>query len=304
MPEGGDWAKSYLQIRQRGVDRAKVLRAQAGLIGELLHLDSRVARPRAFFVVLPSGQEVVGIIDLVPFVEIDDPLHAILVAVGVGDGRERGENQRGRFGGDEHSLGSFGRSSWRQQHDVVGDVAGGGQVLLEQGGRHRQRFPGVVEASFVGRVDRELSRRADVDAGQIADGVVELRIAEPAGQHDARIAGIACRFLGPHRPQPGDDLGALGVGRLPGRVLGRHLPGLEPLQDRLPVAEVLEHVLERQIAAQIQLGLRLLVAVTFETVAIEDRLYFFCETLGENIRRLFFRGEGEVEGGPGLLVGI
>ena len=43
----------------------------------------------------PGGEEVVGVIDLLPPVEVDDPLDAILVAVGVGDHRV-GREGRGR----------------------------------------------------------------------------------------------------------------------------------------------------------------------------------------------------------------
>ncbi len=42
---------------------------------------------------LPGGLKVVGIVGPLPLVEIDDPPHAELVAVGVGDDRIRGERQ-------------------------------------------------------------------------------------------------------------------------------------------------------------------------------------------------------------------
>ena len=45
----------------------------------------------------PGGQEVVGVVGPLPLVEIDDPPHAVLVAVGVGDHRVRREGEPSGF---------------------------------------------------------------------------------------------------------------------------------------------------------------------------------------------------------------
>ena len=57
------------------------------------------------------------------------------------------------------------------------------RYLFSSAGRHGQRFAGVVEARRIGRIHRKLPRRLHVLAGQVADGVVVFRVAQPAGQH-------------------------------------------------------------------------------------------------------------------------
>ena len=127
-------------------------------------------RPRACAVPEPpGGQEVVGVVDPLPLVEVDDPPDAVLVAVGVGDHRVRREGEPVRL-----------------QDEVVGDQPRRLQVLLHQGRRHRQRFGRVVEAGLVGGIDGELPRRPDVDARQVADRVVVLGVAQPPRQDRAR----------------------------------------------------------------------------------------------------------------------
>ena len=78
---------------------------------------------------------------------------------------------------------------------MVGHLPGRREILLQQRRRHRQRFARVVEARLVGRIDRKLARRPNVDARQIANRVVVLGVAQPPGQHDAGIARIALRQL-------------------------------------------------------------------------------------------------------------
>ena len=136
----------------------------------------------------PGGQEIVGVVGLLPLVEIDDPPHAVLVAVGVGDHRVRREGEALGF-----------------QDEVFGDPPRRLQVLLQQGRRHRQRFRRVVEAGLVGGVDGELPRRADVDARQVADGVVVLGVAQPTRQDRAGIARVSLRLVLAERLDPVDD---------------------------------------------------------------------------------------------------
>ena len=114
------------------------------------------------------------------------------------------------------------------QDDVVGDVPRRRQILLQQRRRHRQRLARVVEAGLVGRIDGELSRRPDIDAGQVADGVVVLGVAQPAGQHRAGIARVAPGLVFAQRANPLDDRVPLGGRRLPRRVLR----GISPASSR------------------------------------------------------------------------
>ena len=117
---------------------------------------------------------------------------------------------------------------------MVGDPPRRLQVLLHQGRRHRQRFRRVVEAGLVGGVDGELPRRPDVDARQVADGVVVLGVAQPPRQDPAGIARVPLRLVLAERLDPVDDIPAqLGL-RMPLRLRRRHRSALELLQDGLP----------------------------------------------------------------------
>jgi hypothetical protein len=125
-------------------------------------------------------------------VEVDNADHAVPVAVGVGDHRVRREDE-----------------AIRLQDCVVGDQPRRRQVLLQERRRHDQRLARVVEAGFVGGIDRELPGRADVDTRQVADRVVELGVAQAPGQDGARVAGVSHRFLVAQVSNPGDDRGPL-----------------------------------------------------------------------------------------------
>ena len=121
----------------------------------------------------PRGLRIIGVVDVLLVIEIDDLMHAELVAIGfdsIGCGAKANPS-------------SF-KYMW------LGDFTRSGQVLLQERGRHRQRFTGVVEARRVGRIDRKLAGRADVNARQIADRVVVLGTAEAPRQHDAWVAGV------------------------------------------------------------------------------------------------------------------
>ena len=154
-------------------------------------------------------------------IEIDDLMHSELVAV--------------RF--HQHRMRREGESVLLQVH-VAGHFTCSGQILFQEGGRHRQRFAGVVEARRVGRIDRKFARRADVNARQIADRVVVLGIAEAARQHDAGVARIAARFLFADGMEPVDGRTPLLRRRMP-RCLGRHLLRLDALEYLAPPAAVL-----------------------------------------------------------------
>ena len=143
------------------------------------------------------------------------------------------------------------------QHQVVGHLARGLQVFLQQRRRHRQRLAGVVEAGRVGGIDRELARGPDVDAGQVANRVVVFGVAQPPGQHDAGIAGIACA---PRAWRTSSIHAITHVGapraRLP-RLRRRHL--LRPRASRAPAPSARDrarHRPMRRVRPQIELRRR------------------------------------------------
>jgi hypothetical protein len=93
-----------------------------------------------------------------------------------------------------------------REHHVIAHFARGLQVLIEQRGRHGERFAGIVEALGIGGVDGKFARGLDIDAGEIADGVVVLGVTQAARQHDPGVAGVLARFLGAHGFDPVDHL--------------------------------------------------------------------------------------------------
>ena len=95
----------------------------------------------------PCGLKIIGIVDVLRVIEIDDLMHGELVAVGF----------------DQHRMRREGKSLLLQVH-VAGHFTCSGQIFFQEGGRHHQRFAGVVKACRVGRIDRKLAGRADVNA--------------------------------------------------------------------------------------------------------------------------------------------
>ncbi len=127
----------------------------------------------------------------------------------------------------------------REDH-VIRHFARGLQVLVQQRGRHGQGFAGVIEAGRIGRIHRKLPGGTDVHARQVADRVVVLGVAEPAGQHQAGIACILGRLTRAHGPDPENHL-LTGVRRRLFCLLWRHLLGRKFLKDQTPVRNVPPH---------------------------------------------------------------
>ena len=73
--------------------------------------------------VLPGSQEVVGIVDFLSAIEVNDPMDTVLIPVGVRDSRMWRKHEPLRF-----------------QHDVVRHGSRSRQVLPEQCRGHRQGF--------------------------------------------------------------------------------------------------------------------------------------------------------------------
>jgi hypothetical protein len=142
-------------------------------------------------------------------VEVDDAPDAVLVAVGVRDHR---------MGREDEPVGL--------EHDMVRHMARGGEDLAQQRLGHRERLARVVESGLVRGIDGKLAGRADVDAGEVADRAVELRVAEPPGQDGARIAGVPGGFA-----VAGSFSQETAASRLPARAgapPGRHLLLVDP----------------------------------------------------------------------------
>ena len=187
----GDRADLLRRLRQRGPDRRQVLRADPGLRGDVGQGRVRLAQGRAVLEA-PGGQEVVGVVGRLPLVEVDDAADAVLVAVGVGDRpgaarrRTRPASARGgrRPAGPPPGTSSAAPATWPATRPSC---------------RSRPRWPGSTGNSL---------RRPDVHAGQVADGVVVLGVAQPPGGHRAGVAGVPLRLVlaarpGPRRRPPG-----------------------------------------------------------------------------------------------------
>ncbi len=239
--------------RQHRPDPVQVFGADPGVPGDIGERRVWPAQ-RGAMAIAPRGQKVIGVVQRLALVEIDDAVHRVLVAVFVRHDRVRRE-----------------REAARHKHDVAGHEPGGVEVFLDQGGRHRQRLSRVVEARLVGGIHRKLLRRADVDPGQIADGVVVFGVAQPPREHDARIAGMACGLLGGHRLNPLDDRLNLSGRRTLPRLSGRHLPRLEPREHQIPPALIPDDGITIGIGRQIQSGRRLVAAVACEAIGLEKR---------------------------------
>ena len=81
-------------------------------------------------------------------------------------------------------------------HDgLLGDRLGRGQVFLHEDRRQGQDVADVVEA-VADVVGGEVVGRPEVDADQVADGVVVLDPVEPPDRHAARVDVLAAIGLG------------------------------------------------------------------------------------------------------------
>ena len=119
-----------------------------------------------------------------------------------------------------------------QEHGPRGDVASGEVVTFDQFGRHRHRVTDVGKALAADTVDGKLAGLSwpHVYAGEIADRVVVLRVAQPTQSDLARIAGPGRRFGIECRRDPAQQLFPLGLIWLR-RILRRHVAISHPLRD-------------------------------------------------------------------------
>jgi hypothetical protein len=218
--------------------------------------------------VTPRGLEVGGEVRGLATVEVDDAEHRVFVAVGVDQHRVRGE----------------GEALWGE-HGGVGDLTGGGEVLLEEGGRHRQRFAGVVEAVAIGGIDGEFAGGPEVDAGEVVDGVIVLGVGQAAGEDGAGIAGVTGGLALSQVADPADDgLGLAGC-RMLARLLRRHLAGFELVEDHGPARVIGDDAGNGGEGTEIEVGLGLGRAVAVEAVGVEERTDGGVKGAVEGIRR-------------------
>ena len=112
------------------------------------------------------------------------------------------------------------------------DITGGLMVAFNQTRGHWHRVSDVGEAFATDTVDRKLAgpRWPHVHAGEIADRVVVLRVAQPTQRHRPGITGPRSRFSVERRRDPAQQLFPLGLARLR-RVLRRHVATAHPLGD-------------------------------------------------------------------------
>ncbi len=157
--------------------------------------------------VAPGGLEVIRIVGGLRGVEADNALDGVLFAVGL----------------DQHGIGRE-VDSIGFEDGMIGHFARRFQVLVQQRRRHGQGFAGVIEAGLVGGIDGKLLGDVHVLAGEVADGVVVLGVAQAAGQDDSWVAGGLLYFFRADGGYPVDDLLRFGGGRGRHR-LGRHFLG-------------------------------------------------------------------------------
>src|SRR6185295_13254482 len=191
------------------------------------------------------------------------------LAVGA-DGREEGAQRDQRLVGPV-ALVLRGREAEAvgQQHEARGDLLRGREVFLQQGGGEHEGVARVGEALAGGAVGRKVARGLEVDAGQVADRVVVLGVAEAADDDAAGVAGAGLGLDGEEVAGPGDDDLALlgGEGRA---LLGGHLAVFEILDEERPGLEVLADLGEAGEAFEVEVALFLFGGVAGEAVLGEE----------------------------------
>ena len=250
--ESGDGTDLFLRVVERIPDLLEVGGAESGRTGDVRERGAPIPEGSTMLET-PGGLEVDGEVGGLPAVEIHDAQHRVLVAVGVDQHRVRREGQ-----------------ALRGQDDGVGDLTGGLEVFLQEGRRHRQRFAGVVEALAVGRVDGELARGAQVNAGDVADGVIVFGVAEAPGEDRAGIPSVVGGLALAEVVDPADDPGGLGRRRMLLRLARWHFARLELVEDHGPPGVVGDHARDSGEGAEVEVGLRFVGAVAFEAVGADE----------------------------------
>src|SRR5262249_47377638 len=99
LTDGGQRPCFRIVVGQNRPNPRQIFRTQARLGGEVAQFRVGSAEQPAM-VILPGGQKIVGEINLVMLIEIEDAFDEKFVAVGVGHGRVRGEDKAVRLQDD------------------------------------------------------------------------------------------------------------------------------------------------------------------------------------------------------------
>ena len=153
---------------------------------------------------------------------------------------------------------------------MIGNVFCRQRVLFHQGRRERQRLAGVVEALLIRRVYGEFAGGAQIHAGQVANRVVVLRIAQAPRQHRAGIACVPGGLRLLRGPNPRDQRVPLFIRRLFGKIRGRHLFRGNSLRNQRPMGIIPRHRRCAVEIRQVQLRLWVVLAVTGKAVSLHE----------------------------------
>ena len=160
----------------------------------------------------------------------------------------------------------------RRRHDAFRDDLGRGDEALQVDGGERQHIANIVEA--VARIiGGEVDGEVPFDVAKVADGVVIFRVVEAANGHLTRIDfGLSDRLP----EQAADLLLQLIDLRLGGPRLTfgrRHLAGGHLGEQLAPHPLITVNPVGILVELQVEVGLRLIVAVTIVAVLLEERLH-------------------------------
>ena len=130
--------------------------------------------------------------------------------------------------------------------------------------------PELSKPAGVRGIHGELARRLQVHAGQIADRVVVLGVAQPVRQHHSGIAGILARLVGAHRLDPVDHRLADIVRRLLRSPFGGICFADSFSRTGVPVRIIADHRRHRGIRREVELGGRRRSAMASDAVAGQE----------------------------------
>ena len=202
--------------------------------------------------------------------------------------------------GVEADLGEAGGNTLRAARDGVGDnglvedFVGGGEVFLEKRGREGEDVADVVEA-VAGVVGREVGGGFEIEADEVADGVVIFGAVEAAEGDSAGIGAGGVEFEELTFDERGDGL-ALGVGGKRGGVFGRHLVACDDAEDGFPGFAGGVDVGSGAVAVEGDAGFVDTVGVAVVAVFFEERGYGVLEGGGRRDGEKGRRGLGGEEG--------
>ena len=176
--------------------------------------------------------------------------------------------------------------------DRVDDFLRGREVFLHQRRLDEHRVADVVEAFATGAVGGEIAAGQEIDAEEVADGVVVFVAVEPA---DGGAAGVAGKVAGLELFEDGadliDELLAFGIGRQHVLVVGRHVAVLDLFRDVFEEAVVAQGGVGGGQRMHLDPALLGFFAVAFVAVFRKQRRHLVREVI-----RPAGEGQGEQQG--------